>query len=767
MPNKKKEEHHPAPFSEEADLSQPLYMKWYRQVVTFFSSADGLTITVGAITFLVLALLLSIDFLTVDKLIENGISKQDVYAPRRIEVIDKSETQQKILQARQNVAPIYRPRAPIDAAVKEAQINLFSALENLSLDEQQRTEEEKRQAFHALVKTPERSESDLFYNRLFKEKRNGDYWSRLKLLTQVTTDHILDKGLSVEAFFEGKQAVIEQSIPSATSRNERELVTFLVGATLQPNRIIDEEAMIQARKKAENDVEPVVRVYQKGEKIVGRGELVTSVGVSALEAMGKRVKGINWLACIGVFLLSGIFVGCVWYYLATYEERQFFKPSYAAMLSTLTVSFLLIIKSFIAAQEMIPFPLLYLFPLGAYALIISIFTHPRTGLLTTLLFTFVMALTFRIPVHIVSVLLAGSMVGIFILSRRINFSDRTQLMLAGFYISVTNFLMLLAVHALGLPPNLDGMLKSLMTDVGFGMLNGFLSAMFTIGILAFLESLFHLVTPYTLMELANHDQPLLRRMQFEAPGTFHHSLMVASLSEAAAEAIGANKLLTRTGCLYHDIGKMKRPLFFIENQAYFGVENPHDKLTPRLSKMVITAHPRDSLEMARQYRLPKVIQKFMTEHHGTLTAGYFYNKACQLEGAENVNKSQFRYPGPKPDIKETAIVMLADATESAVRAMKTPTVSQIEERIDKIFRERIEDGQFDNCPITFRDINRIKETFYRVLRGIQHNRIEYQQTMVQELRKKIPGDASQIPSNVVPVRKPDPPLQNPPRTQPD
>jgi cyclic-di-AMP phosphodiesterase PgpH len=245
------------------------------------------------------------------------------------------------------------------------------------------------------------------------------------------------------------------------------------------------------------------------------------------------------------------------------------------------------------------------------------------------------------------------------------------------------------------------------------------------------------VTPYTLMELANHDHPLLRRMQFEAPGTFHHSLMTASLSEAAAEAIQADALLTRVGCLYHDIGKMKRPLFFIENQAYFGADNPHDKLTPRLSKLVITAHPKDSLEMARNHHIPDAVQRFMTEHHGTMMAAYFYNKACQEEGAENVNKSQFRYPGPKPQSKETAIVMLADACESAVRALKNPTVAQIEERIDKIIWQRIDDGQFDQCPLTFRDISVVKETFVRVLRGIQHNRIEYQQNIMRDLGRKI------------------------------
>jgi cyclic-di-AMP phosphodiesterase PgpH len=225
-------------------------------------------------------------------------------------------------------------------------------------------------------------------------------------------------------------------------------------------------------------------------------------------------------------------------------------------------------------------------------------------------------------------------------------------------------------------------------------------------------------------------------MQMEAPGTFHHSLMVATLAETAAEAIGANPILTRVGALYHDIGKMKRPLFFVENQAYFGVENPHDKLTPRLSKMVVTAHPRDGIEMAKQWGLPKVIMRFMPEHHGTLIAGYFYNKAVLEEGEENVNKAQFRYPGPKPQSKETAIVMLADASESAVRALKNPTITQVEERVDKIIKQRVDDGQFSECSLTFQDLQVIRDTFVRILKGIQHNRIEYQQNVLEELGKK-------------------------------
>jgi hypothetical protein len=209
--------------------------------------------------------------------------------------------------------------------------------------------------------------------------------------------------------------------------------------------------------------------------------------------------------------------------------------------------------------------------------------------------------------------------------------------------------------------------------------------------------------------------------------------MVSNLAEAGAEAIGADPILTRVGAFYHDIGKLKRPLFFVENQSYFGIENPHTKLNPRLSKMVITAHPKDGVELAKEYHLPTVIHSFILQHHGEGLASYFYNQAIAEEGIENVKEEQFRYTGPKPNCKETAILMIADAVESAVRSLKTPSNEEIEAIIDKIIKERLNDGQFSDCPITLKDLKIIATTFNRILRGMQHNRIKYHQAIVNQL----------------------------------
>jgi cyclic-di-AMP phosphodiesterase PgpH len=273
-----------------------------------------------------------------------------------------------------------------------------------------------------------------------------------------------------------------------------------------------------------------------------------------------------------------------------------------------------------------------------------------------------------------------------------------------------------------------------LTVPTFIVLGGFTTLVpffMSVGLSPVLEYLFTFLSSLTLLELANLDHPLIKRLQVEAPGTFHHSLLLATLSENAADEIRANGLLTRVGCLYHDIGKMRRAVYFVENQAYFGVSNPHDELNPRLSKLIVASHPADGLKMAEKHRLPYAIRAFIPEHHGTLLCGYFYHKALKQEDPARLNKSEFRYPGPKPQTRETAIVMLADAAESAVRALNSPTPDQVDSLLEKIFRQRIDDGQFDECPITLKEIWQVKKSFARGLSAIHHQRVNYSEKIRQ------------------------------------
>lgn len=236
------------------------------------------------------------------------------------------------------------------------------------------------------------------------------------------------------------------------------------------------------------------------------------------------------------------------------------------------------------------------------------------------------------------------------------------------------------------------------------------------------ETFFHLATPAKLLELSNPNHPLLRRLLIEASGTYHHSIIVANLAEAAAEAVGGNPLLARAGAYFHDIGKLKRPLYFKENQIG---DNPHEHTNPYVSAAIVTAHTRDGLIMAQQYRLPQEIQDIIVEHHGDTPVMFFYHKALQEADGQAVDIADFRYDGRRPQSKESAIIMLADTVEAAVRSMHDPTPQKIREFIAKLVRGKLDDGQLDNAPLTLRDITRICEAFATVLNGVFHERIEY------------------------------------------
>jgi hypothetical protein len=263
--------------------------------------------------------------------------------------------------------------------------------------------------------------------------------------------------------------------------------------------------------------------------------------------------------------------------------------------------------------------------------------------------------------------------------------------------------------------------RDLLLNGGAIMTGGLVSGVLALGTLPLWENVFKVLTPLKLMELTDPNQPLLRRLFAEAPGTYHHSLIVGNLSEAAAASIGANPLLAKAGAYYHDIGKLKRPSYFKENQ--FGIDNPHDRLEPIQSTEIIISHWEDGMKLGRETKLPREIMDIIDQHHGNTLMSYFYHKAS--EGGSTLPEEGFRYGGQKPKSKEATIVMLADSVEAAVRSIKNMNETAIETMVGKIIKGKIDDGQLDQSPITTREINTVKKTFISVLRGIYHERIEY------------------------------------------
>ncbi|MCA9398257.1 MAG: HDIG domain-containing protein [Candidatus Omnitrophica bacterium] len=298
---------------------------------------------------------------------------------------------------------------------------------------------------------------------------------------------------------------------------------------------------------------------------------------------------------------------------------------------------------------------------------------------------------------------------------------RGKLISAGLFVSVMNVIAILL-----LTPNASSLMT---THFAINYLypaaaNGFISAFLVVATLKVFEYLFGVMTNYSLLELSDFNQPLLKRMVYEAPGTYHHSLMVSNLAEAAADSIGANALLTRVGAYYHDIGKMVKSEYFTENQSIGG--NKHDTMEPSMSRLVILNHVKEGIELAKKHKLNQKIIDFIPQHHGTSLMYYFYQRALEeSEEGEEVNEDDFRYPGPKPQTRETAITLLADSVEGATRALDDPNPTNIEETVKKIVNNKFIDGQLDECPLTLKEIETITNTFIRVLTAMYHGRVKY------------------------------------------
>ncbi len=686
----------------------------------FFSSQALKAFGFFVFTILMTTIIASQNFFF-QTIVENGISKKDVVAQKTITVIDVKRTEQHKKEVAQKVDPILAPAE--DDFIKTNLETLENSI--IQIRRKSVTDEVKLEELSLLFDIPSENRKNFVINFFLKSDDHAlrEVFDKANL----TLANILQKGISEKDFETvNMDEIIKENLISNVSKRQISIIDALLSQIIVPNLVIDEFATDIARKNAENSVKPYEITFQKGDKILFEGEPVTRLKRDALRQAGYNVYELNWQGLVAIYILVFIATMIFIAYMKFFE-KQFLEPRYMAISATLAL-----ILAGIAVLIPTGFSP-YVLPIPAFVLLLAIFTNPRVAFIASLIFLAVLTVGAQYSAQIIVTFSLLSLIAMITISQ-IRYSRRFDLIKVGFVISASGLIILLAIYVLErclIDVNNILILKNCI----FIALNGIISSMIALGTLPLLESMFKINTPYGLAELADHNQPLLKRLQFEAPGTYHHSLMVSNLCEAAAEAIGANPILARVGAFYHDIGKLKRPLFFVENQSYFGIENPHSKLNPRLSKMVITAHPKDGVELAKEYGLPPVINNFILQHHGEGLASYFYNQAVKEEGIENVKEEQFRYTGPKPNMKETAILMIADAVESAVRSLKNPTSEEIEKIIDKIIVERLNDGQLTDSPLTLHDIKVIASTFSRILRGMQHNRIKYQENIEEELKK--------------------------------
>lgn len=497
------------------------------------------------------------------------------------------------------------------------------------------------------------------------------------------------------------------------------LLIEVLGGLLAPNLVLDRERVARLAEQAKERVPPVV--YRSGEPILEKGEIVTEEKYRLLQRLrlveGKAGLPLAFLGMVFfVLALGALALG----YLYRFHREMLHQERYLYLIA-LTTFLAAGIGKFFALNP--SSNLAYFAPVTFAPILWVLLLEARVAFMLTVLLSALMGVVNGFQLNLALYTLFGGSVAVFVLHQR---QQRSDLMRSGFFIALANLfsVALLGLFAGAFPPWSRFLLAGL---------NGFTAAVVAIGLLPFLENLFGLTSAIRLLELANPNQPLLRQMLVEAPGTYHHSIMVGNLAEAAADRIGADGLLVRVGAYYHDIGKLKRPYFFAENQLT--QENPHEKLTPTLSTLIITAHVKEGVELARARGLPEAVVDIIEQHHGTDLVRYFYARAAENAQTE-LAETDFRYNGPRPRSKEAALVMLADSVEAAVRAMTKPTPAKVEALLTRIFKERLDDGQFDECDLTLRDLEQIKAAFLKVLGGIFHTRIEYPESVLREIERK-------------------------------
>lgn len=679
---------------------------------------------------LIITVIISSQNFFFQSVIENGISKKEIIAEKTITVEDVKRTEAHKKEVAKKIEPKLVPAE--DEFIKTNLETLRNAV--LQIRKKEGAKEEKIEEINVLFDLTDNPKRNFIVDFLL----NVDEPSLLEAFDKASLSlaNVLQKGITENDYDKGNiKKIIMDNLVSNVSKRQVAVICAVLEQVIVPNLVVDEAATELAKINAQQSVKPSMVTFEKGQKIVFKGEPVTRLKRDALREAGFNVYELNWQGVLSIyiliFLVSFIFLA----YLKVFE-KSYNEPRYLSLSAVLAIIACLI--GVVLPTGFSP----YVIPIPLVVIIASIFLNPRIAFLLSTLILSVMTVGIQYKAQFIIVFILLSVIAMIVTSK-IKYTRRFDLIRLGFHLGIAGVLIMLSLYLIDkCLIEVDNYL--ILKDCAYVFLNALISSILALGLSPLLESTFNIITPYGLAELGDHNQALLKRLQMEAPGTYHHSLMVSTLCEAAAEAIGANPVLARVGAFYHDIGKLKRPLFFVENQSYFSIENPHNNLTPRLSKMVITAHPKDGVELAKEYGLPSVINDFILQHHGEGIAKYFYNQAVAEEGSENVTEEQFRYTGPKPNMKETAILMLADAVESAVRAIKGASAEEIENIIDKIIVERLNDGQLEDSPLTLKDLKVIATTFSRVLRGMQHNRIKYQEDIAKEFKKnkiEIPAKA--------------------------
>ncbi|NMA64951.1 MAG: HDIG domain-containing protein [Clostridiaceae bacterium] len=710
-------------------------IKFYK----YFKSASFQRVMILVITWLVLSAVIAYEAAPKKYMLSVGeVSKVDIQAPSDIE--NTIKTRQSAEEKAEEIEPVVISIETANSDMFNDAYEYFDGINKLVLsvkeDESYLSLDEKIKGYDPDEKFQVLFDMDVLDRQyLFTAEGETEIQHLKNIIIKETLPRLTAKKLMSENLAQEKSVSLAAIEMRLNNEGIKILARDVLNKTLKANSEIDEIAT-QSKKDAfiESYINENPIIIYKGERIISKDNVVT-------EDIYEVLKELNYIdnegkpdyllyAAVFLIILGLLFISMV--YLRNFHPKLYFDKNSVTLLCVVILINTLFAWAF---RKFLPDLSFLLIPIFIAPVLIAIFLGVEPAITANILLTFSYNLMIGGDYRFMLMALIG---GSFAAFFAVGATQRRKISLSGVILGIINAGVIVLTGIID-----KESARNLLRDSGLVFVNGILSIILAMGILPFLESSFNVVTPLKLLELTDPNHPLLKRLLMEAPGTYHHSLMVGNLAEVAAREIGGNALLARVGAYFHDVGKLKRPNFFKENQLS---ENPHDKLTPNLSTLVITSHAKDGEELALKYRLPKVIRDIIIQHHGTTLVAYFYHKAKQGEKGEEIKEESFRYEGPKPQSREAAIVMLADSVEAAVRSLPDKTQGKIEGLIHKIIKDKLDDGQLDRCDLTLKDLGIIEDSFVQGLSGVFHERLAYpeleKKNTLDELDKSVYGNAT-------------------------
>lgn len=687
---------------------------FFSQPATAFAKPNVRRIVLGLAFFFLFMVILSADFIPDKVSFQVGqVSDRDIIAPRTVSYVDASKTKKLESEVLASVANVYDLDINVATKADESVSAIFSAAQAIVSDHSIRSAEEKIDKLQhsitiALPGTVIIALANMDEGELVKAE--GQTRS---LLRKYFQRGIRDDDLDV-----ARKHVVIETEEGRLPKNIETAVAGISQSLLSPNYILNVRETDKRKQVALAGIESVRETIKKGQVIVRRGDVVTSDQIHAMEELGLHKGQVNELRIFGLTIFILIVMTLIMGYL-----YKFARPIYENDLQLVLLGLIILVTLLLA--KVAHYYSDFAAPIAAGALLTAILIDTRIGILVSVALAMFFGVIVDHDLRPVSVALIGSMGGVYSVSKMAHGYSVTR---TGLWIAAVNFVVIASSGFIEQVNSSQVLIQGLL-----GTVSGIGAAVITTGFLPYLEHTFNITTPIKLLELAQPNHPLLQRLLLEAPGTYHHSVLVGNMAETAADSIGADPITVRVGAYYHDIGKIKRPFFFIENQV--DTENPHDKIAPSLSTLIVTSHIKDGVDLCREHKIPQIIVDIVQQHHGTTLVSYFYKRATETEHSECIIEADFRYEGPRPQTKEAALIMLADACEAAVRSISKPNINRIEAMVRKIVRERLNDGQLDECDLTLKDLNTVGDVFIRVLSSMFHSRIEYPEA-VKELEKR-------------------------------